>query len=177
MISHTAVSAPKVRAIESSPRVTGRVKASQNLGIMITPGIRETKEITITGPRTRPIGPNVRGKRHSIEDPQRDNAVYMLDFLQSHILLLPQTCSRFPPSKQVTYKEMTTTTHFLDDFTVTDWTTLDYAASSHQVYADLSFKGSFFQQIINTRHLPLLFTYRSSFNSAPKTPFTPKLDY
>ena len=37
------------------------------------------------------IGPNVGGKRQSIDDTLRDNAVYLLDFLQSHILLLPQT--------------------------------------------------------------------------------------
>ena len=101
------------------------------------------------------IGPHVWGKRQSVEDPLRDNAVYVLDFLQSHILL-PQTYSKLNPNKQMSYKEMTTTTHFLDDFEVTDWTTLDYAVSSHPA-TDLTFKGSIFQQIIkNTRHLPLL---------------------
>ena len=52
---------------------------------------------------------------------------------------------------------MTTTTHTLDDFAVTDWTTLDYALSTHPIYADLTFKGSIFQQILNTRRLPPLF--------------------
>ena len=101
----------------------------------------------------------------------------MLDFLQSHILLLPQTYSDLLPKQQVTYKEMTTTTHFLEDLEVTDWTTLDYAASSHPAFADLTFKGSLFQQIVNTRHLPLLFSYRSSFHTVPKAPLVPKLDY
>ena len=42
------------------------------------------------------IGPHVWGKRRSIDDPLRDNAVYLLDFLQSHILLLPLTFSALP---------------------------------------------------------------------------------
>ena len=122
------------------------------------------------------IGPNVRGKRQSRDDPLRDNAVYLLDFLQSHILSLPQTFSTLPSDKLVTYKEMTTTTHLLDDFAVTDWTALDYAVSTHPVY-DLTFKGSIFQQVINTRHLPLLFTYRTSFTLPTKTLSVPKLSW
>ena len=126
-------------------------------------------------PENDHIGPHVPGKRQSIDDPLRDNAICMLDFPQSHILLLPQTYSDLPPQQQVTYNEMTTTTHFLEDFEVTDWTTLDYAASFHPVFADLTFKGSLFQQIVNTRHLPLLFSYRSSFQTIPKAPVVPKL--
>ena len=101
------------------------------------------------------IGPHVWGKRQSIDDPLRGNAVYLLDFLQSRILILPQTFSKLPSDKLVTYKEKTTTTHLLEDFEVTDWTTLDNAVSTHPVYADLTFIGSVFQQIISTRHLPL----------------------
>ena len=134
------------------------------------------------------IGPHVWEKRQSFDDPLRDNAVYLLDFLQSHILLLPQTFATLPSAKLVTYKEMTTTTtttatttttptHLLDDFAVTDWTALDYALSTHPFYADLTFKGSIFQQVVNTRHLPLLFTYRTSFTPPTETFSVPKLDY
>ena len=72
---------------------------------------------------------------------------------------------------------MTTSADLLDDFEVTDWTTLDYASVSHPIFPDFTFKGSIFQQIVNSRHLPLLFTYRSFFT--PKTRYTPepKLDY
>ena len=109
------------------------------------------------------VGPNVWGKRQSLDDPRTDNAVNLLDFLQSHILLLPQTYAFLPPSRLVPYKEMTITTHTLEDFEVTDRTTLDYALSTHPVLADITFKRSIFQQIINTRHFPLLFDYRSAF--------------
>ena len=43
------------------------------------------------------VGPNVWGKRQSLDDPLRDKAVYLLDFLQSHILLLPQTFATLSP--------------------------------------------------------------------------------
>ena len=39
------------------------------------------------------IGSHVWGKRQSIEDSDRDNALYLLDFMQSHLLLLSQTYS------------------------------------------------------------------------------------
>ena len=48
------------------------------------------------------IGPNVWGKRQNLDDPLRDDAVYLFDFLQSHILLLPQTFTTLPPRKLVT---------------------------------------------------------------------------
>ena len=123
------------------------------------------------------IGPKGWGRRQSIGDPLRDNAVYLLDFLQSHSLLLPQTFSTPPSKNLVPYKEMTTTTHLLDDFAVTDWTALDYALSTHPVYVELTSKRSMFQQVINTRQLPLLFTYRTSLTPPTKTLSVPKLDY
>ena len=125
------------------------------------------------------IGPQVWGKRQSTDDSDRDrdNALYLLDFTQSHLLLLPQTYTDLPDARKVSYKEMTSSTDCLDDFDVSDWTTLDYNAVSHPIFPDITFKGSLFQQLINSRHLPLLFTYRSSF--APKLPLRmePKLDY
>ena len=70
------------------------------------------------------IGPQVWGKRQSTDDPLRDNAVYLLGILQSHILILPQTFSELPSDNLVAYKEISTTTHLLEDFEVTDWTAL-----------------------------------------------------
>ena len=96
--------------------------------------------------------------------------------MQSH-LLLPQTYTDLPPSNLVSYKEMTSATDFLDDFSVSDWATLDFASITHPIYCELQFKGSHFQQLINTRHFPLLFSYSSSF--IPKAPIrsVPKLDF
>ena len=123
------------------------------------------------------IGPHVWGKRQSIEDTDRDNALHLLHLLQSHLLLLPQTFVDVPNARKVTYKEMTTTTDVLEDFEVTDWTTLDYCATSHPIFPDITFKGSIFQQLVNTRHLPLLFTFRSTFSARLPLQAEPKLDY
>ena len=123
------------------------------------------------------IGSHVWGKRRSIEDTERDNALYLLDFMQSHLLLLPQTFVDVPNARKVSYKEMTSTTDVLEDFEVTDWTTLDYCATSHPIFPDISFKGSIFQQLVNTRHLPLLFTYRSTCSARLPIQTEPKLDY
>ena len=117
------------------------------------------------------------GKRQSIEDSDRDNALYLLDLTQCQLLLLPQTFADLPDSCKVTCKEMTSTTDGLDDLDVANWTTLDYCSVTHPILPDTFFKGSIFQQLINSRHLPLLFTYRSSFS--PRLPLQqePKLDY
>ena len=72
---------------------------------------------------------------------------------------------------------MTSTTDFLEDFSVSDWATLDFAPNTHPIFYDFQFNGSHFQQFINTRHLPLLFSYSSSFLSSPPTRSDPKLDF
>ena len=72
------------------------------------------------------IGPQVWGRRQSIEDSDRDSELYLFDFLHSHLLVLPQTCEDLPPARQVSCKKMTTATDSLEEFDVTDWTTLDY---------------------------------------------------
>ena len=100
-----------------------------------------------------------------------------MEFMQSHLLLLPQAFSDLPSSKLVSYKEMTTTTDHLDDFSVTDCTTVDFASITHPIFCDFQFKGSHFQQLINARHLPLLFSYSSSFLSSPCVRAEPKLDF
>ena len=89
------------------------------------------------------IGPHVWGKRQSIEDSDRDNALYLLELMQSQLLVLPQTFTDLPDSRKVTYKEMTSTTDGLDDLEVTNWTILDYCAVAHPVFPDISFKVPF----------------------------------
>ena len=118
------------------------------------------------------IGPHAWGKTQSIEDSDRDNALYLFDFMQSHLLLLPQTFTDLPDSCKVTCSA-----DCLDDVDVSDWTTLDYCSVSRPIFPDISFKGSFFQQLVNSRHLPLLFTYRSSFALRLPLKTEPKLDY
>ena len=46
------------------------------------------------------------GQRISIPDADRDNAVYLLAFLQATNFVLPQTFVDLPFKKKVTYKEM-----------------------------------------------------------------------
>ncbi len=123
------------------------------------------------------VGPHVWGRRQSIPDPDRDNAIYLMDFLQSHLLILPQTFQSLEDNRKVSYKEMTSTTDYLDSFEVTDWTTLDYASVSHPILPDFQFSGSFFQQVVNTRHLPLIFKYQTSFAQVSKPSVEPKYDY
>ena len=105
------------------------------------------------------ISPQVWGKRQSIPDPDKKNSVFFMEFMQSHLLLLPQTFSNLPSCKLVSEKEMTSTTDLLDDFSVSDWTTFDFASVTHPIFCDFQFKASIFQQLINSRHLPLLFSY------------------
>ena len=97
--------------------------------------------------------------------------------MQSYLLLLPQLFVDVPNARKVSYKEMTATTDMFEDFEITDWTILDYCATSYPIFPDIIFKGSIFQQLINSRHLPLLFTYRSIFSARLPFQTEPKLDY
>ena len=72
---------------------------------------------------------------------------------------------------------MTSSTDFLDDFSVSDWTTLNFASVTHPIFCDLQFKGCHFQQLINTRHLPLIFSYSNSFVPQPPARSEPKPDF
>ena len=95
------------------------------------------------------------GPRFGAEDKQqkncdRDNALYLMIFLQSHLFLLPQICSSVPHRLKDTYKEMSSITDTLDDLDVRNWTNLDYAAVTHRVYSDISFQGSIFQTLVNS---------------------------
>ena len=52
------------------------------------------------------IGPAVVGQRISVSDADRDNAIFLLDFLQANNFTLPQTFADLPFKKKLTYKEM-----------------------------------------------------------------------
>ena len=71
------------------------------------------------------IGPAVIGKRQALEDDDRDNAVSLLNLLDSLDLSLLQTFSKLPFRRRVTYKEMSCTDHLLHSEDVNQWTCLD----------------------------------------------------
>ena len=52
-------------------------------------------------------GPGVIGRRQTIPEPERDKAIFLMDFLEAHGGYLPQTLSDLPFRRTVTYKEMT----------------------------------------------------------------------
>ena len=72
---------------------------------------------------------------------------------------------------------MTTTSDTLDELDVHNLTTSDSAAATHPAYADITFQGSICQQLINTRHLPLVVKFETSFNHQPRKSTSPPLDY
>ena len=123
------------------------------------------------------IGPTVVGQRISVPDLDRDNAVFLLDFLQANHFILPQTFVDLPFKKRVTYKEMQCSDPMISVENVQDWTTLDYVAVPPKIKEVLTISGPIFQQLINSRHLPLSMHLRTKFLpiSSEKTP--PKRDF
>ena len=117
------------------------------------------------------------GQRISVPDLDTDNAVYLLDCLQANHFILPQTFADLPCKKRVTYKEMQCSDPMLARENVQDWTTLDYVAVPPKINDVLTISGSIFQQLINSRHLPLSMHLRTKFLpiSSEKTP--PKRDF
>ena len=109
------------------------------------------------------IGPAVVGRHSSLHDDDRDNAACLLDFLTSNNLALPQTFSDLPFRKKVTYKEMTSNDHLCLTDDVREWTTLDYVLLPPTLKDSFTFTGSIFQQLVNSRHLPLSFHLRTSY--------------
>ena len=104
------------------------------------------------------VGPHVWGKRLSLDTPDRDNALQLLETLQGFDLKLPQTYLSVPFAQRVTYKETTCADHFLERPQVNEWTTLDYVCY-YQPRAGLRSSihpQFFFQQAVNSRHLPLV---------------------
>ena len=129
------------------------------------------------GPQKDHVGPHVVGFRASISDDDRDNAVMLYDFLQSHNFTLPQTFTQLPFRQSVSYKERTCSDHLLTGDNPRDWTTLDYLMCPPSLREVLSFKGSICQQAINYRHLPLSFNLRTRYLPVSKTSLPPKKDY
>ena len=99
------------------------------------------------------VGPHVVGRRQTIPDTERDNALLFIDLLESHGLEAPQTfCSSFQAASS--YKEMTCQDPLIEHTDVADWTTLDYALAPPNFRDAFTFEGSKFQQLVNSRHLP-----------------------
>ena len=135
---------------------------------------RLDKDIDPTGVH---VGSETWGKRLSIDSPERDNAVYLLEFLQSFDMKLPQTFMSSSPARKVTYKETSCTDHLLRHPEVMNWTTLDYVISNLSPSFEITDLGSHFQQAVNTRHLPLLCSLSISLPiSSPKPKPPPALD-
>ena len=108
------------------------------------------------------VGPHVWGKRLSVDTPDRDNALQLLETLQGFDLKLPQTYMSIPHAQRVTYKETTCADHLLERPQVSEWTTLDYVITSLEPAFEVASIRSFFQQAANSRHLPLVCTLELS---------------
>ena len=93
------------------------------------------------------VGPQVVGRRQTIPEPERDNAIHLMDFLEAHGCYLPQTFSDLPFRKKVTYKEMTCANHTLLTEDVQQWTTLDYLTVPQNLRQVVSFSGIFFSNL------------------------------
>ena len=111
-----------------------------------------------------------------VED-DRDTAVYLLDFLTANNLSLPQTFSKLPFRKKVTYKEMTCNDHLCLNDDVRELTTLDYILLPPTLKDSFTFAGSIFQQVVNSRHLPLSFHLRTSYLPVQSPSKTPKKNF
>ena len=114
------------------------------------------------------VGPHVIGRRQTIPKPERDNAIYLTDFLEAHGCFLPQTVSDLPFRKRATYKEMTCIDHSLLTDDVHQWTILDYLIVPQALRQTVTLAGSIFQQFMNTRHLPLVFRPSTYKNLLPR---------
>ena len=123
------------------------------------------------------VGQYVVGKRQTILDIERDNALHLIDLLEGHGLELPQTFQDLPLKRRVSYKEMSCQDHLLETANITDWTTLDYAILPPSLRQFITFEGNIFQQLVNSRHLPLLFSLQTQFQPAPPKQSHHKKDY
>ena len=117
-------------------------------------------------PTQQHVGPHVVGKRQTILDIERDNALHLIDLLEGHGLELPQAFQDLPLKRRVSYKEMNCQDHLLETANITDWTTLDYAILPPSLRQSITFRGNIFQQLVNSRHLPLLFSLQTRFQPA-----------
>ena len=123
------------------------------------------------------VGPHVVGRRQTIPDTERDNALLFIDLLESHGLEAPQTFCSLPFKQRVSYKEMTCQDPLIEHTDVADWTTLDYALAPPNFRDAFTFEGSKFQQLVNSRHLPLIFSLKTRFIPSPPNADISKRDY
>ena len=128
-------------------------------------------------PDSNRIGPFVVGQRQSLQEDDRDNALFLFQFLEMFDLYLPQTFSPLPFSRRATYKEMTCEDHLLHTEDVKQWTALDFLVLPSALSSSVTFTGSHFQQAVNTRHLPLTFTVRTHRLPPPVPAEAPKRDF
>ena len=110
------------------------------------------------------IGPRVVGTQQSIQEDYRDNAVFLYDTLQARNLVLPQTFSSLPFANFCTFKEFNCDDHLLQGTDVSNWTALDYVAVPATLRQNVHFEGSIFQQLMNSRHLPVSFYIQDQFS-------------
>ena len=78
-------------------------------------------------PTQQHVGPHVVGKRQTILDIERDNALHLIDLFERHGMELPQEPQTFqdlPLQRRVSKKEMNCQDHLLETADITDWTTL-----------------------------------------------------
>ena len=123
------------------------------------------------------IGPTVVGQRISVPDADRENAVYLLDFLQANNFILPETFADLPFKKKVTYKEVQCSDPLISQESVQDWTALDHVAVPPKIQEVLTVSGSIFQQLVNSRHLPLSIHLRTKFLPIRQDQAPPKRDF
>ena len=123
------------------------------------------------------LGPNVWGKRQALQDADRDNAVYLQDFLNTYSLIHAPSQTQLPPRQLVTYKEMTCTDHSLNDPSIDNWAALDHVLITTALSEAFKFSGSLFQQMINTRHLPSYGILSCQYPERSPPVIAPKLDY
>ena len=72
---------------------------------------------------------------------------------------------------------MTCADHSLLTEDVHQWTTLDYLIVPQALRQTITFTGSIFQQLINTRHLPLVFTSQTQHLQKPPAARWNRYDY
>ena len=151
------------------------VSSPENLLVMGDFNSRLDPQLDSTGVH---IGPTVWGKRLSIDTSERDNAIHLLEVLQSFDLKLPQTFMQNRPARRVTYKETTCSDHFLERPNVSEWTTLDYVITALAPVFAVEDISSHFQQAVNSRHLPIICSIGVALPARRPPPSTPPMpDY
>lgn len=129
-------------------------------------------------PAARHIGPDAWDKRQAVADPERDNAEFLLSFLCSHDLFLPQTFGQPQARKRITYLEPTAVSNNYYCPQKTDWASLDYVAAQLRYKSKIHKCASNCQVSLSTRHFPVELTLEvPKFRSKPVRAPCPKLEF